>query len=107
LQNLPRSNLHDVGRFLQARHLVPSLANGSQTTMGRPSEMMRYSSTSYPDFLTTGRLAERWGKSVRTLQRWRAQRYGPAWLKVGATTFYRLEDVMQFERRQRITIESD
>lgn len=69
--------------------------------------MLRYSDASEPGFLTTHGLADRWGKSVRTLQRWRAQRYGPAWLKVGATTFYRIEDVMQFERRQRFNVGSD
>lgn len=45
-------------------------------------------------------LAERWQKSPRTLQRWRAQGYGPAWLKIGSTVYYRVGDILAFEARQ-------
>jgi hypothetical protein len=46
-------------------------------------------------------LACRWGRSVRTLQRWRHQRTGPAWLKIGGGVFYRMEDVVAFEAAVR------
>ena len=53
------------------------------------------------DLLQDRDLAARWHKSVRTLQRWRAEGYGPAWLQIGGTIFYRLEDVFAFEARVR------
>jgi hypothetical protein len=46
-------------------------------------------------------LAMRWQKSVRTLQRWRNDRYGPASLQIGGTIMYRVADVLAFEQRQR------
>jgi hypothetical protein len=51
-------------------------------------------------------LAARWGKSVRTLQRWRAERYGPAYLRVGGTVLYRMSDVLAFEDAVRRNGES-
>ncbi len=42
-------------------------------------------------------LAERWGLSPRTLERWRWIGEGPAHLKLGGRVVYRLEDVEQFE----------
>lgn len=44
-------------------------------------------------------LATRWKKSVRTLQRWRAEGYGPRYLRIGASFLYRLDDVLAFEAR--------
>ena len=46
-------------------------------------------------------LALRYGKTVRTLQRWRAAGYGPAHLRIGASIFYRSEDVATFEISMR------
>lgn len=42
-------------------------------------------------------LAERWGLSVKTLQRWRCMALGPRFLKLGTRVAYRLEDVEQYE----------
>jgi len=42
-------------------------------------------------------LATRWGMSVRTLERWRSQHQGPAFLKLGGRIAYRIEDVEAFE----------
>ncbi len=42
-------------------------------------------------------LAERWGLSVKTLQRWRCMALGPRFMKLGARVAYRLEDVEQYE----------
>lgn len=42
-------------------------------------------------------LAHRWHKSVRSLQRLRRDRAGPRWLRIGATIYYRTEDVLAFE----------
>jgi hypothetical protein len=46
-------------------------------------------------------VAERWKKSLRTLQRWRAEGYGPAYLRIGGSIFYRVSDVVAFEDRAR------
>lgn len=42
-------------------------------------------------------LARRWQKSVRFLQRQRATASGPPWLRIGASIYYRAEDVLAFE----------
>jgi hypothetical protein len=42
-------------------------------------------------------VADRWKKSVRTLQRWRRDGYGPAYLRIGGTIHYRMCDVLAFE----------
>lgn len=46
-------------------------------------------------------LAVRYGRTVRTLQRWRREGTGPVWMKIGAGVFYRLEDVEGFEDAAR------
>jgi hypothetical protein len=46
-------------------------------------------------------LANRWGLSIRTLERWRYLNQGPAFLKLGGRIAYRLDDVEAFERVQR------
>lgn len=51
--------------------------------------------------LTESDLAQRWHKSVRTLKRWRAEGYGPAYLRIGGTVLYRLADIRAFEDRVR------
>lgn len=43
-------------------------------------------------------LSRRWGLSPRTLERWRWIGSGPAWLKVGGSVRYRIEDIEQFEQ---------
>ncbi|PZW38717.1 helix-turn-helix protein [Humitalea rosea] len=45
-------------------------------------------------------LAARWRMSVRTLERWRSQHHGPAFLKLGGRVAYRIEDVEAFEAAQ-------
>ena len=48
--------------------------------------------------LTQAELAERWQVSERTLDRWRANGKGPAWMKLNGRVRYRVEDVLAFER---------
>ena len=52
------------------------------------------------DWLTTNDLARRWRVSPRTLQRWRAEAFGPAWLSIGGSIRYRLTDVLDWEATQ-------
>jgi hypothetical protein len=42
-------------------------------------------------------LARRWSLSHRTLERWRWQRRGPRYLKVGGRVLYRLDDIEAYE----------
>ena len=46
-------------------------------------------------------LARRWNKSVRTLQRWRRQNTGPAYLQIGGSVFYTMADIHAFEQASR------
>lgn len=51
-------------------------------------------------------LADRWHKSLRTLQRWRAAGYGPPHIRIGSSVLYRFPDVLAFEaarQSERIT----
>lgn len=58
-------------------------------------------STSGRERLTERDLAARWNVSQRTLQRWREARSGPAWLRIGGTIRYAIEDVVAFEEATR------
>ena len=51
--------------------------------------------------ITQAELARRWRVSPRTLERWRGQGKGPAYLKIGGRIVYRREDVTDFEIQQR------
>jgi predicted site-specific integrase-resolvase len=57
--------------------------------------------TDRPAHLNQVQLARRWHLSPRTLERWRSQGEGPAFLKLGGRIVYRLDDVEEFERAQR------
>lgn len=46
-------------------------------------------------------LALRWGCTSRTLQRWRAEAYGPHFLRLGGSIRYRLADIIEYENRHR------
>ena len=50
--------------------------------------------------LSQDELAERWGVSARTLERWRSQQQGPAFLKLGGKVAYRMEDILAHEATQ-------
>ena len=44
-------------------------------------------------------LAQRWQLSESTLERWRSEGIGPAFLKLRGHVRYRLEDIETFERQ--------
>lgn len=53
-------------------------------------------------YLRERELAERWGLSPRTLQRWRLERHGPRFVKFGRSVSYPLQGtdgVLDWERR--------
>jgi hypothetical protein len=49
-------------------------------------------------FLNQKQLAERWLMSERTLERWRCQGIGPAFVKLGGKVVYHLTDIEEFEK---------
>jgi Helix-turn-helix domain len=46
-------------------------------------------------------LAKRWSMSARTLQRWRQQKKGPPFLKLGGRVLYPSLDIEAYERQHR------
>lgn len=46
-------------------------------------------------------LAQRWSVSTRTLQRWRVEGFGPAWLWIGGSIRYQMAEILDFEARHR------
>lgn len=54
-----------------------------------------------PVYLTQRDLAARLRLSVRTIERWRAAKYGPAWITIGRSIRYRMSDVLAWEAGQR------
>ena len=61
--------------------------------MGREKE--------YQELLRERELAARWKLSTRTLQRWRIDGSGPAYILIGGAIRYRMEDILDFEDRRR------
>jgi predicted DNA-binding transcriptional regulator AlpA len=47
--------------------------------------------------LNENELAQRWGISTKTLQRWRSEGRGPKYLKLSKRVSYPLESVLDFE----------
>ena len=54
------------------------------------------------NFLTQTDLAQRWGISPRTLERWRWAGEGLRFVKIGGLVRYRLDDVEAYEASQEI-----
>jgi hypothetical protein len=49
------------------------------------------------EYLSEKHLARRWGMSHRTLERWRHEAQGPAYLRLGGRILYRVKDIEAFE----------
>ena len=86
------------GSGTDGAELVPG--PGAQNLIGQPGPV-EHGNTALGQLLSEQSVAERWSKSIRTLQRWRAEGYGPAYLRIGGTIHYRLEDVLAFEQAMR------
>lgn len=61
----------------------------------------RAAETRADNLITERALARRWQVSPRTLQRWRANRTGPAFCRIGNAIRYRLGDVLDHETTAR------
>lgn len=51
--------------------------------------------------------ANKLGVAVQTLRNWRHIRRGPAYIKLGRSVRYRIEDIMDFIEKHRIDPEKD
>ena len=49
--------------------------------------------------LTEKELAQRWSCSTSRLQRWRSEKQGPIYMKIGNKVLYRLADIEAFEQQ--------
>ncbi|WP_417251046.1 helix-turn-helix transcriptional regulator [Castellaniella sp.] len=49
--------------------------------------------------LNENELAQRWGVSPKTLQRWRGEGTGPRYLKLSRRVSYPIETIVEFEQR--------
>ena len=59
---------------------------------------------SLKEVLTTKNLASRWRLSEGTLKNWRSENKGPSYLKIGKNIFYKLSDVVEYEKKQRVSV---
>ncbi len=50
--------------------------------------------------LTQSDLANRWNKSVHTIERYRCEGTGPIYMKIGGEVMYRLKDIEKFEEER-------
>lgn len=55
-----------------------------------------------PIHLTQYQLCKRWEVKKRTLERWRALRSGPPYIKVGARILYPIQEIIAFEQENFI-----
>lgn len=53
------------------------------------------------DLIAERHLAQRWQKSLRTLQRWRVAGDGPPFLRLGGSIFYHADDIRAFEAARK------
>jgi len=56
--------------------------------------------------LSDDQAAEEIGVAVQTLRNWRHQRKGPAYLKIGRSVRYQIEDLKKFKLNRRIDPEN-
>ncbi len=57
-----------------------------------------------PEHFSEKLLARRWGLSHRTLERWRHDGHGPAYLKIGGRVVYQRVDIEAYEASRRRTV---
>lgn len=53
-------------------------------------------------FIDTQELADRWGRSSRTLENWRGKQIGPAYYKIEGKILYDIKDIENFEQGSRV-----
>ena len=53
-------------------------------------------------FLDQNELAERWLRSPRTLEAWRANGKGPSYTKIGGKVLYKIKDIEELEKQSEV-----
>jgi|TARA_R110002124_G_scaffold81491_1_gene214850 hypothetical protein len=52
-----------------------------------------------PVFFNQHELSLRWSISGRTLERWRYERSGPNYVRIGGRVLYRISEIEEYERQ--------
>ena len=58
-------------------------------------------------FLTTQEVANRWRMSPRSLEGWRDKGIGPTYHVIGSRVRYHIDDIIEFESRQKLGSSSE
>jgi len=72
------------------------------TSPENTSSVKRDATLDDKELLSEVELARRLGITIRCLQQWRWQRWGPAWIKVGRLVRYPRAEVAAFLERQKV-----
>ena len=54
-------------------------------------------------YLTNKELAQRWVRSPRTIEGWRAKKTGPNYLDLNGKILYDLDEIIKFENASKVT----
>tara|TARA_R100001463_G_scaffold131337_1_gene191278 strand:+ start:515 stop:718 length:204 start_codon:yes stop_codon:yes gene_type:complete len=63
-------------------------------------------SDSEKKFIDTRQLAERWMRSHRTIENWRNQKKGPAYLKLAGKIVYDMDEILKEEEKAKVSNEA-
>lgn len=99
--------LKQLAQFRAKLAASDALLGKLRSRTGRVVASAATSPAQTPELLTEQLLALRWHCSTSRLQRWRADRKGPAYLKIGGKVLYRLEDLRQYEKARIVQVRAD
>jgi hypothetical protein len=74
------------------KNLVSNVQPGRKVTRPFPNVATRIA-------IDENELSQRWGLSVKTLRRWRQEKLGPIFCKMGARVTYLITEIEAYERR--------
>ncbi|MBE0474535.1 DNA-binding protein [Rhodoferax sp.] len=74
------------------KNLVSNVQSGRKVTRPFPNVATRIA-------INELELSQRWGLSVKTLRRWRQEKLGPIFCKMGARVTYLISEIEAYERR--------
>ncbi|MBK9348596.1 MAG: DNA-binding protein [Burkholderiales bacterium] len=74
------------------KKLVSNVQPGRKVTRPFPNVATRIA-------IDENELSQRWGLSVKTLRRWRQEKLGPIFCKMGARVTYLITEIEAYERR--------
>ena len=89
---------HEVAPWAQAFKGDRYMSNTSDSVQRPNQEVTSSLSPGDRRVLNENELAQRWGLSPKTLQRWRTEGRGPRYLKLSKRVGYPIDSVIDFER---------